>query len=97
MLEKLKPLGNRVFIKRLAVEEKTESGLIIPDAAQEQTQSGKVIAVGSGKKDAAGNLISPEVKVGDHVYFGKYAGTKVKDEEYLIISEDEILGILEDN
>ncbi len=94
MLEKLKPLGDRVFVKRLEAEETTESGLIIPDAAKEKAQTGKVLSVGGGKRDASGKLIPLDVQIGDTIYFGKYAGTEA-GKDYLVIREDEILGILE--
>lgn len=93
MLENFKPLADRTLIKRLDAEEKTQSGLIIPDAAKEKAQIGEVIAVGPGRKDNTGKIVSMEVKEGDRVYFGKYAGTEIKD-DYLIIREDEILGVL---
>ena len=94
MFEKFKPLGDRALIKRLEGEEKTKSGLIIPDAAKEKAQLGAVVAVGAGRKDAAGKALPMDIKVGDVVYFGKYAGTEVK-EDHLIIREDEILGVVE--
>lgn len=94
MFEKFRPLGDRVLVKRLEGEEKTESGLIIPDAAKEKAQTGKVVSVGAGRRDAAGKLLPLDVKEGDVVYFGKYAGTEV-DRDRLIIREDEILGIVE--
>ena len=93
MFEKLQPIGDRVLVKRIESEEKTASGIIIPDSAKEKAQTGSVIAVGAGKCDAAGNLITPAVKVGDIVFFGKYAGTEA-NKEYVIIKEDEILGIV---
>lgn len=94
MFEKIKPLGDRVLVKRMPVEEKTASGIIIPDAAKEKAQTGSVIAVGPGKKDVAGNAMTLSVKTGDTIYFGKYAGTEAGD-DYLIIKEDEILGVIE--
>ena len=93
MFAKLKPLGDRVLVKRVESEEKTASGLIIPDSAKEKAQTGSVIAVGPGKKDAAGNHFGLAVKVGDVVYFGKYAGVEAGD--FIIIKEDEILGVVE--
>ena len=89
MFEKFKPLADRVLVKRIQSDEKTESGLIIPDAAKEKAQTGTVIAVGPGKK---GEVLA--VKVGDTVYFGKYSGTEAS-KEYLIMKEDEILGVVE--
>ncbi len=94
MFEKFKPLGDRVLVKRIDQEEKTEGGIIIPDAAKEKAQTGSVLATGSGRKDAAGNVVPLEVKVGDVIYFGKYAGTEA-DTDHLIVREDEILGIVE--
>ena len=94
MMEKIKPLGDRVLVKRVAQEETTRSGLIIPDSAKEKAQIGAVIAVGAGRRDKDGQLIPMAVKAGDRVYFGKYAGTEAGD-EYLIVKEDEILGLLE--
>jgi chaperonin GroES len=95
---KITPLRDKVVVKRLEeVEEKTPGGIIIPDTAKEKPQIGEVIAVGKGKILQDGKIIPPEVKVGDKVLFAKYAGTEVKieGEEYLIMSEDEILGIIE--
>ena len=77
MFEKFKPFGDRVLVKRIEGQEKSAGGIIIPDAAKEKAQMGAVLAVGSGKNDNAGNVVSPQVKVGDQVYFGKYAGTEV--------------------
>ncbi len=94
MVEKIKPLGDRVLIKRVEGEEKTDSGIIIPDTAKEKAQTGCVVAVGTGLRDKDGKMIPMAVKVGDKVYFGKYAGTEAGD-DYLIIKEDEILGLLE--
>ena len=82
------------MVKRLEGEEKTVGGIIIPDAAKEKAQTGSVIAVGPGRKDSEGNVCPLDVKVGDTIYFGKYAGTEA-DAEYLIVREDEILGIVE--
>jgi chaperonin GroES len=95
---KITPLRDKVVVKRLEeVEEKTPGGIIIPDTAKEKPQIGEVVAVGKGKILQDGKIIPPEVKVGDRVLFAKYAGTEVKieGEEYLIMSEDEILGIIE--
>ncbi len=94
MFQKFRPLGDRVLIRRLEGEEKTESGIIIPEAAKEKAQTGLVIAVGAGQRDANGNIVPLSVKVDDTVYFGKYAGTEASD-DHLIIREDEILGIVE--
>ncbi len=79
MFQKFRPLGDRVLVKRLESEEKTQSGIIIPDAAKEKAQTGAVVAVGAGRRDSAGKLIPMDVKVGDMVYFGKYSGTEAGD------------------
>jgi chaperonin GroES len=96
MATNIRPLHDRVIVKRLAEEEKTKGGLIIPDTAKEKPQEGKVIAVGPGKADD-GKVISLDVKAGDKVLFGKYAGTEIKldGEEHLILREDDILGVIE--
>ncbi len=94
MFEKLKPLGDRVLVKRIDEEEKTAGGIIIPDAAKEKAQTGSVLAVGVGRRDAEGHIIPLEVKAGDVIYFGKYSGTEAGN-DHLIIREDEILGIVE--
>ncbi len=93
---KLKPLLDRVLVKRLEELEQKKGGIIIPDTAKEKPMEGKVIAVGPGKLDEKGKRIPIEVKAGDRVLFGKYAGTEVKidDEEHVILSADEILGII---
>jgi chaperonin GroES len=94
---KIKPLHDRVIVERLASEEKTAGGIIIPDTAKEKPQEGKVIAVGEGRRDKNGNLIEPEVKKGDRVLFSRWGGTEVKidGEEYLIMKEEDILAVLE--
>jgi len=94
---KIRPLQDRIIVKRLASEEKTKGGIIIPDSAKEKPMEGKVIAVGNGKLLDNGERSKPEVKEGDRVLFGKYAGTEVKidGEEHLILREDDILGIIE--
>lgn len=94
MFDKFRPFGDRVLVKRCETEEKTASGLIIPDSAKEIAQTGKVLAVGTGKRDANGQLITPAVSVGETVYFGKYAGTETGN-GFLIIREEEILGVVE--
>jgi chaperonin GroES len=93
---KIRPLHDRVLIKRLNEEEKTKGGIIIPDSAKEKPQEGKVIAVGRGRLED-GKLIPLDVKVGDKILFTKYSGNEVKieGEEHLLLKEDEILGILE--
>ena len=95
---KVKPLQDRLVVKRLAEEEKTKGGIIIPDAAKEKPQEGRVIAVGPGKVTDNGQRVTPEVKVGDKILFGKYAGTEIKIEgdEHLILREDDVLAIIED-
>lgn len=94
---KIKPLQDRVLVKRVEAEEKTESGIIIPDTAKEKPQRGEVIAVGPGKLLENGNKLTPTVKPGDKILFSKYAGTEIEinNEEYLIMREDDILGVLE--
>ena len=91
-----KPLHDRVLIQRVESEEKTASGIIIPDTAQEKPMQGKVIAAGSGAKDESGKVTPLDVKAGDSVLFGKWAGTEVKIDgtDYLIMKESDIMGIL---
>lgn len=96
MLEKIKPLYDKILIKRVEEEDKTPGGLFIPAAAKEKAQTGRVISVGAGRLTPDGKIIPLQVKEGDIVFFGKYAGTEA-DEEYLIIREDEILGIINKN
>ena len=94
---KVRPLHDRVIVKRVEEEEKTKGGIIIPDTAKEKPQQGKVIAVGDGRRDEKGNKILMDVKKGDTILFGMYAGNEIKlvDKEYLIIREDDVLGIVE--
>ena len=94
---KMRPLQDRVIVKRLEEEEKTKGGIIIPDTAKEKPQEGKVIAVGKGKMTEDGKLIPLDVKVGDKILFGKYSGTEIKieGEEHLIMREEDILGVIE--
>ncbi|MDY6848382.1 MAG: co-chaperone GroES [Geoalkalibacter sp.] len=94
---KIRPLQDRIIVERVEEETTTASGIIIPDTAKEKPQEGKVIAVGNGKKTEEGKVIALDVKVGDKVLFGKYAGTEIKIEgkEYLMMREDDILGIVE--
>ncbi len=94
---KFKPLRDRVFVKYSSEEEKTAGGLYIPDAAKEKPQKGTVIAVGTGRITDDGKRQPMEVKVGDTILFDKYSGSKIKmdNEEYLIIREEDILGIVE--
>lgn len=93
----IRPLHDRVVVKRLEAEEEVRGGIIIPDTAKEKPQQGEVVAVGNGKILENGTRLEMDVKVGDRVLFGKYSGTEVKidGEEYLILREDEILGVLE--
>jgi chaperonin GroES len=94
---KIRPLHDRVIVQRIEEEEKTKGGIIIPDTAKEKPQEGKVIAVGPGKILENGTKINLDVKVGDRILFGKYAGTEIKIEgdEYLMMREDDILGVIE--
>ena len=93
---KIQPLADRVLIEPLEAEEKTASGIVIPDTAKEKQQRGKVIAVGKGRTDEDGKVTPLEVKVNDQVLFGRYTGTEVKisGSDYLIIKEEDILGII---
>ena len=97
MSSRVKPLQDRIVVKRLAEEERTKGGLIIPDTAKEKPQEGKVIAVGNGKVSDEGKKIPLDVKAGDKILFGKYSGSEVKidDEEYLIMREGDVLAIIE--
>jgi len=94
---KVRPLHDRILIKRVEEKETIKGGIIIPDTAKEKPQEGEVIAVGGGKKTEEGKVIPLDVKAGDRILFGKYSGTEIKidEEEFLIIREDEVLGILE--
>ena len=94
---KLRPLHDRILVKRLEEEEMTKGGIIIPDSAKEKPIKGEIIAAGPGKTDDKGNKIAMGVKQGDKVIFNKYAGTeiKVEDVEYLIMREDDILAIIQ--
>jgi chaperonin GroES len=94
---KIRPLHDRILVKRLEEEAKTTGGLFIPDSAKEKPIQAKVIAVGAGKRDKDGKIIAPEVKAGDRVLFSKYSGTEVKidGEEHLIMREDDLLAILD--
>ncbi|HVN97397.1 MAG TPA: co-chaperone GroES [Syntrophorhabdaceae bacterium] len=93
---KVKPLQDRILVKRLEEEEKTKGGIIIPDSAKEKPQEGKVVAVGDGKVLENGTKVKPGVKAGDKILFGKYSGTEIKidGEEHLILREDDVLGIV---
>jgi chaperonin GroES len=94
---KIRPLQDRVIVKRVAEEEKSKGGIIIPDTAKEKPQEGKVVAVGKGKVSEEGHLRPLDVKPGDRILFGKYSGSEIKldGEEHLILREDDILGIVE--
>ena len=94
---KVRPLQDRVSVRRVAEEEKTKGGIIIPDTAKEKPAEGEVIAVGSGKYDDKGTLRPLAVKKGDRVLFGKYSGNEIKVDgvDHLILREDDILGVLE--
>ena len=93
---KVQPLGNRIVVEAIDPEEVTASGIVIPDTAKEKEQRGKVIACGKGKMNEQGKQVPMEVKAGDEVLYGKYAGTEIKidDKEYLIISEEDVLAIV---
>ena len=97
MAIKLKPLADRVIVKQTEADEKTKSGLYLPDAAKEKPTKGKVIAAGPGKTDDKGHRHQVAVKAGDAVYYGKYSGTEVEveGEKFVILRESDILGILE--
>ena len=97
MAIKLKPLQDRVIVKQTEAEEKTKSGIVLPDSAKEKPTKGKVIAVGPGKLNEKGKPMEVGVRVGDSVYYGKYAGTdvEVEGQKYVILRENDILGVLE--
>ena len=94
---KIKPLQDRIIVKRIEEEEKTKGGIIIPDSAKEKPMEGEIVAAGPGKVLDNGTRVAPSVKAGDRVLFGKYAGTEVKIDgvEHLIMREDDILGVIE--
>ena len=96
MKTKVKPLGGRVLVKRLEETETTKGGIIIPDSAKEKPKEGRIVALGTGKLDKDGKKVAFNVKVGDRVLFTSYAGTEVTvaDEEHLIMSEEDILGVV---
>ena len=96
-MAKVRPLNDRVLVKRVEEGEQVRGGIIIPDSAKEKPQEGEVIAIGNGKLLDNGTRIEPGVKVGDKILFGKYSGNEIKldDEEYLIMREDDILGVIE--
>jgi len=94
---KIRPLHDKILVKRLKEEEKTKGGIIIPDTAKEKPMEGEVVAAGKGRVTEEGKVVPLDVKAGDRVLFSKYAGTEVKIEgaEYLIMREEDILGIIE--
>jgi chaperonin GroES len=94
---KIRPLHDRVIVKRIEEEKKSAGGIVIPDTAAEKPEQGEIVAVGKGKKDDNGKLIPIDVKVGDRVLFGKYSGqtVKVKGDELLVIREEDVLGVIE--
>jgi chaperonin GroES len=94
---KVRPLQDRILVRRVAEEEKTKGGIIIPDSAKEKPSEGEVIAVGPGKANDKGVVRPLQVKVGDRVLFGKYSGNEIKVEgvEHIILREDEVLGVLD--
>jgi len=94
---KVRPLQDRVIVKRIAEEEKSRGGIIIPDSAKEKPGEGEVIAVGSGKANEKGQIRPLDVKKGDRVLFGKYSGSEIKVDgvDHIILREDEILGVIE--
>jgi chaperonin GroES len=97
MASKIRPLHDRILVKRLEEAEKTKGGIIIPDSAKEKPIMGEVVATGKGKIKDDGTVLAPDVKKGDKILFGKYSGTEVKieEDEYLILREDDILGVIE--
>ena len=96
---KIRPLHDRVIVKRIEEERKSAGGIVIPDTAAEKPDQGEIVAVGKGKKDDNGKVIPIDVKVGDRVLFGKYSGqtVRVKGEELLVMREEEIMGVVEGN
>ena len=95
---KFRPLHDRVLVKRLEEEQKTKGGIIIPDTAKEKPMQGEILAVGPGVRNEKGELVKPDVQVGDRVLFGKWSGTEVKidGDELLIMKESDIMGVLEE-
>jgi chaperonin GroES len=94
---KFRPLHDRILIKRIEEKETAKGGIVIPDTAKEKPQEGEVIAVGNGKMSEDGKVVPLDVKAGDRILFGKYSGSEIKmdDEEYLILKEEEVLGVVE--
>lgn len=97
MAVNVRPLHDRILVKRVEEQETVKGGIIIPDTAKEKPQEGEVIAVGNGKKTEEGKVLPLDVKVGDRILFGKYSGTdiRIEDNEYLILREEEVLGVLQ--
>ena len=93
---KIRPLGDRILVRRIKEEEKTKGGIIIPDTAKEKPQEGLVVACGKGKTTEDGKVLAMDVKVGDKILYGKYSGSEIKleDKEFLIMHQDDVLGIL---
>ena len=96
-MAKLRPLGDKILVKRVEAESKTKSGIVLPDTAKEKPKRGKVLAVGEGRRSDKGERIAPGVKKGDEVIFTSYAGTEIKldGEELMIMSEDDVLAVVE--
>jgi len=96
-MSQIKPLGNRVLLKRVVIDEQIKGGIYIPDSAKEKSQEAEVVALGTGKKSEDGSVYEFAVKVGDRVLTSKYGGTEVKvgDEDFLLMDEDEILGVVQ--
>ena len=96
-MAKLRPLGDKILVKRVEAESKTKSGIVLPDTAKEKPKRGKVISVGEGKRLENGQRVAPSVKKGDEVIFTSYAGTEIKldGEEYMIMTEDDVLAVVE--
>lgn len=94
---KIRPLYDRIVVKRIEQQQEMQGGLYIPDSAKEKPQEGEVMAVGKGKRLEDGKVVSLDVQVGDRILFGKYSGSEIKldNEEYIIMREDEVLGVLE--
>jgi chaperonin GroES len=94
---KIRPLYDRIMVKRIEEKETVQGGIIIPDTAKEKPQEGEVVAVGQGKRLEDGKIVPLDVKVGDRILFGKYSGSDIKldGEEYMIMREDEVLGVIE--
>jgi len=97
MAQKFTPLHDRILVRRIEEQESVRGGIIIPDSAKERPLEGKVIAVGSGKRTEDGTLVKLDVKAGDRILFGKYAGTEIKVDgvEHIILREDEVLGVID--